>query len=80
MKRDYPGIVHGSWGRLGRGKDYAEERARLVGEARQRRAAELACAPLWSRISIAWEIEREVRAKLRKKFPFGALYAARGRL
>jgi hypothetical protein len=53
-----------------------EDRARLLAEVRRRRADELACASLWQRVRVNWEIEREVRAKLEKKYPRWALYAA----
>jgi hypothetical protein len=71
--------VAGFPGRFGRPKAYWEERAALVAQVRRRRADELACASLWRRISVNWEIEREVRAALEKKYPRWALYAARGR-
>jgi len=79
MKRDSQKIVADGYRRL-RGTDaYRDERARLLAEARRRRGDELACASLWQRISVNWEIEREVRAKLAKRFPREALYAARVR-
>jgi hypothetical protein len=78
VRADSQGIVSDFLGRLGRGAAYREERARLLSEARQRRADELERASTWRRVSINWQIEREVRAKLKKKFPKWALYAARG--
>jgi hypothetical protein len=79
MKAHSQGIVSDLLGMSGREKAYAKERIRLLAEARQRRADELAIASPWQWISVNWEIEREVRAKLEKKFPSWALYAARER-
>ncbi len=79
MKREPQGIVASLFGRMGRTPAYAQERARLVAEARVRRADELACASPWRRIRVNWEIERDVRAKLEKTFPRWALYTARRR-
>jgi hypothetical protein len=78
VKADSQRIVHDAFGRFGRGKAYQEERARLRAEARRRMADALACASLWRRVSIYWEIERQVRAELQKKYPRWALYAACG--
>jgi hypothetical protein len=72
-------IVH-EFGTFGRSKAYREERTQLIAEARQLRADELERASALRRISIHLEIEREVRAKLEKKYPRWALYAARGPL
>ena len=79
MKAKSQRIVADGYGRLCGADGYNEDRARLLAEARQRRAGELARGSLWQRVSVNWEIEREVRAKLAKKYPRWALYAARGR-
>lgn len=78
MKAKSQRIVADGFLRMGRNHAYMEERARLLSEARLRRGDELACASLWQRVSVNWEIEREVRAKLAKRYPRWALYA-RGR-
>jgi hypothetical protein len=79
MKTDSQRIVADGFRRLRKTGAYEDERTRLIAEARRRRGDELACASLWQRISVNWEIEREVRAKLAKRFPREALYAARVR-
>jgi hypothetical protein len=79
MNANLQGIIHEAFGSFGCSKAYREERTRLVAEARRICAGELERASSWRRLSINWEIEREVRAKLEKKFPRWALYAARER-
>jgi hypothetical protein len=54
----------------------AETRARLVAEARKRRAGDLRDASILGRVRLELAIEREVRAELDRIFPPGALYAA----
>jgi hypothetical protein len=79
VRSDSQGIVQDAFGRIEGSEGYQEERARLLLEARQRRADEWASASFWRRMRVKWEIEREVRARLERKFPRWALYAARGR-
>jgi hypothetical protein len=67
-------IVSGNLGRFRRSKEHAALRARLEAEARLRHDAELRGAPFWRRAWLKVVIELEVRAKLRRLFPPGALY------
>jgi hypothetical protein len=69
-------IVSGNLERFRRSKEHAALRARLVAEARQRHEADINGAPFWKRAWLEVVIEREVRAKLRRLFPPGALYTS----
>jgi hypothetical protein len=67
-------IISGGLERFRSSKEFAALRARLVAEARLRHDADLRGAPFWRRAWLEVVIELEVRAKLRRLFPPGALY------
>jgi hypothetical protein len=67
-------IISGNLGRFRRSKEHAAPRARLVAEARLRHHADLDGAPCWKRAWLEVVIELEVRARLRRLYPPGALY------
>jgi hypothetical protein len=63
-------IISGGLERFRSSKEFAA----LVAEARLRHDADLRGAPFWRRAWLEVVIELEVRAKLRRLFPPGALY------
>jgi hypothetical protein len=62
-----------------RWKDYEAARTRLYAEARAARAARLDGASVIARLRLIAEIQAEVRGKLDRMFPPGALYAVPGK-
>ena len=80
MKHDTPKIVADGPERFRQSKTYQFTRAQLLAEARQRCANVLESGSLFRRILVNLQIEREVRARLRERFPPGALHVIDAKL
>jgi len=64
--------------RLWRAKDYFAVRRRIVREVKGQHAREIEAASFIRRFAVWFRIHREVRARMKKEFPVGALYLHRG--
>jgi hypothetical protein len=63
--------------RLWKAKDYFAVRGRIVREVKERYAQEFDAAPPFRRFAIWFRVHREVRTRMKKEFPVGALYLHR---
>jgi hypothetical protein len=58
-----------------RSKAHWEEHVKVRAEVRQRFEQAVEQRGFWRRLVLWWEIEREVRKEMKRRFPPGALYA-----
>jgi len=79
MNNGIPRIVADGPDRFRLSKAYQDARAQLLGETHQRHDEALKAAPFYRRILLHLKIVWEVRAKLQKRFPPGALHVMEGK-
>ena len=74
MKTPPEKIVADGGLRLWRAKDYFAVRRRIVREVKEQHAREIGATSFIRGFALWFRIHREVRARMKKEFPVGALY------